>query len=50
MIDGYEKRIYKCTQCGEFEVDSLKYSECQCGKNKMKLSYSYGYITIELIL
>lgn len=43
MIDGYEKRIYKCTQCGEFEVDSLKYSECQCGKNKMKLSYSYGY-------
>lgn len=43
MIKGYERRIYKCTECGEFEVDSLKYSECQCGRNKMKLSYSYGY-------
>lgn len=38
-MKGYEKRIYKCLYCGEFEVDTLKYTKCTCGANELQVDY-----------
>lgn len=38
-MSGYEKRIYKCRVCGEFEVDTTKFSKCSCGANEIQVSY-----------
>jgi hypothetical protein len=32
MLSGYEKRLYHCSECGDFEVATDKYYDCDCGK------------------
>lgn len=32
MLSGYEKRLYHCDECGDFEVSTEGYHSCECGK------------------
>ncbi len=42
-MQGYEKRVYFCPDCGEFEANTESYSQCKCGKNDIKVMYDSGY-------
>lgn len=42
-MQGYEKRLYFCQDCGEFEANTESYSQCKCGKNDIKVMYDSGY-------
>lgn len=43
MLSGYEKRMYICDVCGEFEVSTEGYHKCECGKYQgLQLEFERG--------
>ncbi len=43
MLTGYEKRLYHCSECGDFEVSTEGYHSCECGKYQgLQQSFEWG--------
>lgn len=43
MLSGYEKKIYMCEECGEFEISTEGYHKCKCGKYQgLQLQFERG--------